>query len=99
MIIPKAKLSRGAKIAVSALAVTGTLMLAIIIVVALKRPDEREKKLSWRDVGGVLPGRIMTFETEALRYHIIRPIEGELYVLATPLHEGKTPMPEPHWWT
>jgi hypothetical protein len=98
MIIPKAKLSRPAKIAVSALAVASTLMLAYFIVVALRRPDEREKKLSTWDVSELQAGRMKVWETEAFRYYAIRPVTGDLYVLATPLHNGKTPMPEPHWW-
>lgn len=98
MIIPKAKLSRTAKIAVGTLAVASTLALAYFIVVALRRPDEREKKLQIFNVRDLGPGRMKIWETEALRYYAIRPELGELYVLATPLHEGKTPMPEPNWW-
>jgi hypothetical protein len=86
------------KLIAAAAALGVTAAIGAVFMFATKNKDPREGKLHSIDVSDLRPGFYKTKNTDALRYFIIRPEQGDVYVLAVPLVEGNVPMPETHWW-
>jgi len=82
----------------AAAAVGITALIGGVFMLATKNKDPRDGKLVSINVSDLRPGFYKTKNTDALRYFIIRPEQGDVYVLAAPLDEGAVPMPETHWW-
>jgi hypothetical protein len=75
------------------LAVTALLVFAVM---SIKPGDNR--KLARINVADLAPGRVIELNTEAMRYFAIRPLQGEIYVIAAPIVDNTVPMPEKFWW-
>jgi hypothetical protein len=61
-------------------------------------PYHKPKTLSSIDIGQLKPGHLLTHQTESLRYFVIRPGDGNPYVLAVPMREGELFLPDQFWW-
>ena len=90
--------SRTIKLIAGGLALGGTASIALLFVFAMNtKAPEKDKR--WRaNVAELAPGRFIALDTGALRYFVVRTIDGELYVLAVPTVEGAVPMPQNYWW-
>lgn len=76
-----------------------TLAISALIVFGLSTYKPRDtRKLVRIDVSNLAPGRFSILNTEALRYFTIRPVSGDVYVVAAPISDGATPLPENYWW-
>lgn len=81
------------------IAACATLVIAALIFLALSSYKPRDtRKLVRINVGKLAPGHFSILNTEALRYFAIRPVNGDIYVVAAPIVDGTTPLPENYWW-
>ena len=74
----------------------GTALL--IVLLASIRTEGNAKKQRRIDISKLAPDRFFTIDTDTLRYFVIRPHDGDVYVLAVPVDENTIPMPENFWW-
>ena len=91
--------TRTIKLIAGGLAIAGTITLAFMLVAALNSDNGKGPKLASVNVANLAPGRYMTMNTDAIRFFVIRPLVGEIYVIAVPTDGPVVPMPETHWWS
>ncbi len=75
-----------------------TLALAGILIFALNAKKEPRRDLPLADVTTLAPGRVMVVDSDSFRYFVIRPLVGDVHVVAAPVDEGKVRLPEVFWW-
>ena len=86
------------KPAFAALAILATIALGVVLAIALLPKPRPRGKLPQLNIAQLQPGGLITHDTDSLRYYVLRPLQGEPYVLAVPLHDGAVPMPDVNWW-
>jgi hypothetical protein len=89
--------SRRLKLLIGCLALAGTALSMVVLNKSLQ-PHKKPPKLPFVNIATLAAGQRITVDTEALRYFVVYPLNGELQVLAAPVQEGKVLMPEIHWW-
>ena len=90
--------SRRIKITAAVLAIASTALLIGVLIAALNTDNKKPRKLASVDVSELKPGHVLISDTDALRYYVIRPHTGDIYVIAAPLDDNTVPMPESYWW-
>jgi hypothetical protein len=89
---------RVAKLAAGALAVFGTLFVLVILKWSSKPNQKPRPKLPFVSVESLAPGQVIHLDTESLRYFVVRPVAGEIHVVAVPTEHGTVLLPDSHWW-
>jgi hypothetical protein len=64
---------------------------------SMQRYDKPPKLLT-TDIKQLTHGHFLTYDTEDLRYFVIRPVTDEIYVIAAPKREGALFLPDQYWW-
>jgi hypothetical protein len=90
--------TRKIKIIAAILAIASTALLTAILIAALNTDNAKKPKFASADVSQLAAGQFLVSDTDALRYFVIRPVAGEIYVVAAPLEKNAIPMPEQYWW-
>jgi hypothetical protein len=83
------------------LAASLTIVVGVLIVIGLMSlgsRDPRRNKLPRIDIAKLNVGKFAVEDGETFRYFVVRPMSGELFVLAAPLVDGAVPMPDQYWW-
>jgi hypothetical protein len=91
-------MKRLAKPAYVAAAIIATIGLGVVLAIALLPKPKPRGKLPQVNIASLPPGGVLTHDTDSLRYFVLRPRQGDPYVLAAPLYEGAVPMPDVNWW-
>jgi hypothetical protein len=89
---------RTAKLAAGVLAIAGTLSVLAVLAVSSQPNEKARAKLPFVNVEKLAPGQVIHLDTESLRYFVVRPLQGELHVVAVPTEHGTVLMPDIHWW-
>ena len=90
--------TRTVKIAAGTLAVAGTVSVLAILALSSQPNEKARAKLPHVNVEQLQPGQVMHLDTDALRYFVVRPLTGDLHVVAVPTEQGTVLMPDIYWW-
>jgi hypothetical protein len=80
------------------LAIGGTALVIVFLTASLRPKEKAPPKLPFANVATLAAGQSITVDTDSLRYFVVYPLDGELYVVAAPIDQGAVMMPDIHWW-
>lgn len=80
-----------------AVAALGTIAMLAILRIGMQ-PVDKPPTLPFAEIEQLNPGAYMTIDADRMRYFVVRPSTGDLYVLAAPIENGEVVLPDTYWW-
>lgn len=81
-----------------AVAVLGTLAMLATVWLGMQPTPKPPPTLPFANIDKLTPGGYFTVDADRLRYFVVRPQAGDIYVLAAPIDNGEVMLPDTFWW-